>query len=149
MRISRRQILQLSATILGPGILDFLRTPTWRWSSMPIVQASTVSPSPQGAAPPVQFVDVAREAGLTRPNVWGDVDRKNYIIEAKGSGIAFFDYDQDGWLDIGVVAWIEQRSSLPSSQQIYAAMFRRRTESGRPSSSMRLRIATPTAASAC
>ena len=25
---------------------------------------------------------------------------KRYIIEAKGSGIAFFDYDQDGWLDI-------------------------------------------------
>src|ERR1035437_7384859 len=49
----------------------------------------------------------------------------------------------------GVVAWIEQRSSFSSSQQIYAAMFRRRTESGRPASSMRLRIATLTAASAC
>lgn len=30
----------------------------------------------------------------------GRVDRKRYIIEAKGSGLAFFDYDQDGWLDI-------------------------------------------------
>jgi hypothetical protein len=48
----------------------------------------------------VQFVDVAREAGLTMPNVWGGVDSKSYIIEAKGSGIAFFDYDQDGWIDI-------------------------------------------------
>ena len=48
----------------------------------------------------MQFVDVAREAGLTTPNVWGGVDNKKYIIEAKGSGIAFFDYDQDGWLDI-------------------------------------------------
>ena len=102
MKLSRRQILQFSATLLGPGILDFLRTPTWRWSSLPILQASTVpavAPS-QGAAPQVQFVDVAREAGLTTPNVWGDIDQKSYIIEAKGSGIAFFDYDQDGWLDI-------------------------------------------------
>src|SRR5665213_197597 len=41
------------------------------------------------------------------------------------------------------------KAELPSSQQIYAAIFRRRTESGRPASSMRLRIATPTAASAC
>jgi len=49
---------------------------------------------------PVTFVDVAKEAGLTTPNVWGGVDHKRYIIEAKGSGLAFFDYDQDGWLDI-------------------------------------------------
>ena len=40
------------------------------------------------------------EAGLTIPNVWGGVDHKRYIIEAKGSGLAFFDYDNDGWLDI-------------------------------------------------
>jgi hypothetical protein len=37
---------------------------------------------------------------LTTPNVWGGVDHKKYIIEAKGSGLAFFDYDNDGWLDI-------------------------------------------------
>ena len=37
---SRRQILQFSATLLGPGILAFLRTPTWRWSSIPIEAGS-------------------------------------------------------------------------------------------------------------
>ena len=64
MKLSRRQILQFSATLLGPGILDFLRTPTWRWSSLPILQASTIpGPPAEGAAPKVQFVDVAREAG--------------------------------------------------------------------------------------
>ncbi len=47
----------------------------------------------------VQFVDVAQQAGLTSPNVWG-IDHKHSIIEAKGSGLAFFDYDNDGWLDI-------------------------------------------------
>ncbi|MGB6727056.1 MAG: CRTAC1 family protein [Terracidiphilus sp.] len=102
MNVSRRRVLQLSATILGPGILDFLRTPAWRWSSLPVVEAAATPapPTTQGSAPQVQFVDVAREAGLTTPNVWGGVDNKKYIIEAKGSGIAFFDYDQDGWLDI-------------------------------------------------
>jgi enediyne biosynthesis protein E4 len=49
---------------------------------------------------PVQYVDVAQQAGLTIPNVWGDVDHKRLIIETKGSGLAFFDYDNDGWLDI-------------------------------------------------
>jgi len=52
------------------------------------------------ASSSVTFVDVAREAGLTAPNVWGGVDHKKYIIEAKGSGLAFFDYDNDGWLDV-------------------------------------------------
>jgi len=48
----------------------------------------------------VTFVDVAEQAGLVIPNVWGGVREKKYIIETKGSGIAFFDYDNDGWLDI-------------------------------------------------
>ena len=51
-------------------------------------------------ASPVQFVDVAEKAGLNIANVWGGVEHKRVIIETKGSGIAFFDYDNDGWLDI-------------------------------------------------
>ncbi|HUV12951.1 MAG TPA: VCBS repeat-containing protein, partial [Acidobacteriota bacterium] len=50
--------------------------------------------------PPVTFVDVAEEAGLIHENVWGGVERKTYIIEAKGSGLGFLDYNNDGWLDI-------------------------------------------------
>ena len=52
------------------------------------------------AASQVQFVDVAPQAGLIIPNVWGGIDHKRSIIETKGSGIAFFDYDNDGWMDI-------------------------------------------------
>ena len=50
----------------------------------------------------IQFVDVAEAAGLTAPNVWGGVEMKRYIIEAKGSGLGFIDYDNDGWIDIYV-----------------------------------------------
>ena len=57
--------------------------------------AETTSPDS-----PVQFIDVAEKAGLNIPNVWGGIDQKRVIIETKGSGIAFFDYDNDGWLDI-------------------------------------------------
>jgi hypothetical protein len=53
-------------------------------------------------APEVIFVDVAENAGLTALNVWGGVDTKRYIIEAKGSGLGFIDYDNDGWIDIYV-----------------------------------------------
>ena len=51
-------------------------------------------------------------------------------------------------LAVGVVAWIESRVSFPMPQMDCAAMLRRRTESGRPASSIPLRTATPTAASA-
>lgn len=48
----------------------------------------------------VTFVDVARTSGLTEPIVYGGTDRKRYIIETNGCGVAFIDYDNDGWVDI-------------------------------------------------
>ena len=64
------------------------------------LEAATIPCHALRQVPPVTFVDVAKEAGVTALNVWGGVDHKRYIIEAKGSGLAFFDYDNDGWLDI-------------------------------------------------
>jgi hypothetical protein len=81
--------------VLGGTLLDVLTTPLWRWSGNVVQAAVTDAP-----ASPVQFIDVAEKAGLHTPNVWGGIDKKRVIIETKGSGIAFFDYDQDGWLDI-------------------------------------------------
>jgi hypothetical protein len=49
------------------------------------------------------FVDEAAKAGLTEPNTFGGVDTKKYIIETTGTGVAIFDYDNDGWPDIFVV----------------------------------------------
>ena len=46
------------------------------------------------------FVDVAARAGLLEPIIYGGLERKKYIIETNGSGVAFVDYDNDGWLDI-------------------------------------------------
>jgi len=48
----------------------------------------------------VTFVDVAQRARLTSPIIYGGLDRKKYIIETNGCGVAFFDYDNDGWMDI-------------------------------------------------
>ncbi|HKG21424.1 MAG TPA: CRTAC1 family protein [Blastocatellia bacterium] len=48
----------------------------------------------------VTFVDVAGSAGLNETTVYGGVDRKKYIIETNGCGVAFIDYDNDGWIDI-------------------------------------------------
>jgi len=48
----------------------------------------------------VTFVDIAERAGLTAPTIYGGVDQKKYIIETNGCGVAFIDYDNDGWMDI-------------------------------------------------
>jgi len=49
------------------------------------------------------FIDIAEKAGLTAVNVFGGVDTKKYIIETTGTGVAIFDYDNDGYPDIFVV----------------------------------------------
>ena len=51
----------------------------------------------------VQFVNVAREAGLRSKNIYGSENRNKYLLETTGCGAAFFDYDHDGWLDIFLV----------------------------------------------
>ena len=96
MNFPRRRFLGSSLVVLGSTLLDALTTPLGKWNRS-LSLSSTQTASPES---PVQFVNVAHEAGLTIPNVWGGADHKRYIIEAKGSGLAFFDYDQDGWLDI-------------------------------------------------
>ncbi len=53
--------------------------------------------------PPVHFEDVARAAGLAAPNTFGGTASKKYILESTGSGAAFIDYDNDGYLDIFLV----------------------------------------------
>jgi hypothetical protein len=63
-----------------------------------------VRPAPRpkfsGKPFPVTFTDIAPRADLTTPVVYGEEYVKRYIVEANGGGIAFYDYDNDGWLDI-------------------------------------------------
>ena len=47
----------------------------------------------------VTFTDVAERAGLRQEIVYGGIERKRFIIETNGSGVALLDYDNDGWLD--------------------------------------------------
>jgi enediyne biosynthesis protein E4 len=57
-------------------------------------------PTPSGRPFNALFVDVAKEAGLIVPTIYGNPDSKDYILEATGCGCAFLDYDNDGWMDI-------------------------------------------------
>ncbi len=55
---------------------------------------------PSGLPFRAKFSDIAAQAGLTAPVIYGGIDRKTYILETIGCGCAFLDYDNDGWLDI-------------------------------------------------
>jgi len=59
----------------------------------------------QAAAPPVviDFRDIASDAGVTAENVSGVADNKHYILETTGNGVAIFDLDNDGLMDILLV----------------------------------------------
>jgi hypothetical protein len=96
MLIPRRRILGSGLFVLGASLLDRLTIPVWKLGAAAQVKPAVAS-TPASA---VQFIDVAEQAGLKVSNVWGGVEHKRVIIETKGSGIALFDYDNDGWLDI-------------------------------------------------
>jgi hypothetical protein len=51
-----------------------------------------------------QFVDVASQAGLNTPTIYGEISSIKYIIESMGGGCAFLDYDNDGWMDIFITS---------------------------------------------
>jgi hypothetical protein len=71
------------------------------------ISSRSVRPQPRGkpSGRPflARFTDVAKSAGLTAPTVYGSEESKSYIIEVVGCGVAFLDYDNDGWLDVFVL----------------------------------------------
>ena len=51
----------------------------------------------------VSFLNVARESGLNTKTIFGGEHKNKYLLETTGCGVAFYDYDNDGWLDIFLV----------------------------------------------
>ncbi len=69
-------------------------------SGLLFAQAPKVVAAPSA---PVRFVDLAEKAGVAITVTFGGVQTKQYIIETTGTGVAIFDYDNDGWPDLFVV----------------------------------------------
>ncbi len=72
------------------------------------ISSRGVKPQPRGkpSGRPflARFTDVAKQAGLTEPVVYGGLDSKSYIVEVVGCGAAFIDFDNDGWVDLFVLS---------------------------------------------
>jgi enediyne biosynthesis protein E4 len=74
----------------------------------PLVMSGSARPGATAAADPpplgVNFIDVAKEAGLKSAiTIFGGEHKNKYLLETTGCGVAFYDYDNDGWLDIFLV----------------------------------------------
>src|SRR5262249_26254622 len=66
------------------------------------------------------FIYVAAKAGLTQTMFCCEPDKATYIIEIMGSGCAFFDYDNDGWMDIFILGGRRLDSVPPgASNRLY------------------------------
>jgi hypothetical protein len=83
---TRRRVLRTMPAALAPVLIP--------------AELRAAIPNAKAAAPFSRFVDVAHMAGLTATMVYGEPDSFTYIVESMGTGCAFFDYDNDGWIDI-------------------------------------------------
>ena len=93
MILSRRRLLKLST---AAGAAAWVSATS---GGLLGATSESVPDKPYG----VQFTDVAKDAGLTDTVYYGSSEQVRYIVEANGCGVAFYDYDSDGWLDIFVL----------------------------------------------
>jgi hypothetical protein len=109
---SRRTFLRSlsrSALVLSlENVLSLIR-PVWARHANPAGLQSASPAATQKSSPPssnglgVNFVNVARESGLNVKTIFGGEHKNKYLLETTGCGVAFYDYDNDEWLDIFLV----------------------------------------------
>jgi hypothetical protein len=83
---------------------------------LPLVPAQTPPRAAGADDVGVSFVNVAKQAGLATPTIYGDEHKNKYLLETTGCGAAFLDYDNDGWQDILLVNGT-RLNGMPQGQQ--------------------------------
>ncbi len=89
LKTTRRSLFSLLAAGIaaGQGVVSRVARPLQRGK-------------PSGLPFNAKFIDVAKQAGLLEACTYGGREAKQYLLETIGCGVAFIDYDNDGWLDI-------------------------------------------------
>ena len=100
-RWSRRRLLRNLPAALAPALIP--------------AKLLAVFPAEKLSTPFSRFVDVAHSAGLTAIMVYGEQDSFTYIVESMGTGCAFLDYDNDGWMDIFLPAGRRLENTPPNA----------------------------------
>lgn len=81
--------------------------------------APAARPKSSGKPFDAKFVDIAQQAGLTMRFVQGSPTHRKYIVESNGTGVAFLDADNDGWLDIFLVNGSRFTSGPSATNHLY------------------------------
>jgi enediyne biosynthesis protein E4 len=102
-KFTRRRLLQQLPIALAPALIPSTLRATF----------------PKSLPPFSRFVDVAHSAGLTEPMICGELDSFTYIVESMGTGCAFFDYDNDGWMDIFIPGGARLKDTPPNTNRLY------------------------------
>jgi hypothetical protein len=96
--------LSRSSLVLSLESVLALARPRWLLgSTLQRAKAANEQRPPTSGGLGVNFVNVARESGLNAKTVFGAEHKNKYLLETTGCGVAFYDYDNDGWLDIFLV----------------------------------------------
>ena len=75
----------------------------------------------------VRFLDVVKGSGLDLETTYGGVGKNKYLLETTGCGLAFYDYDNDGWLDVFFVnGW--RLEGFPKGHEPHCRLFKNNRE---------------------
>ena len=101
-----------------------LATPRWLRAGATPNQKTDPKVNPSEAQDlGVSFLNVARESGLNAKTIFGGEHKNKYLLETTGCGVAFYDYDNDGWLDIFLVnGW--RLEGFPAGSEPISHLFR-------------------------
>ena len=88
------------------------------------------APAPPGPKSPIEgtplgvrFLDVVKGSGLDLETTYGGVGKNKYLLETTGCGLAFYDYDNDGWLDVFFVnGW--RLEGFPKGHEPHCRLFK-------------------------
>ncbi len=86
-------------------------------------EAQAQTPAKKSNSIGATLVDVGRAAGLNAKTIYGGEHKNKYLLETTGCGVAFYDYDNDGWLDIFLVnGW--RLEGFPAGQEPTSHLFK-------------------------
>src|SRR6266404_6588772 len=94
--MNRRDTLKI---LIGTGVAGGLGGSAYKYYWPPRAPSATSHTIPVPGEISNRFVDVTQAAGISFQHNSGAFGKK-YLPETLGAGCAFFDYDNDGWLDI-------------------------------------------------
>ncbi len=122
---SRRVFLKsLSRSALVLSLENVIALARPKWLSAATQKAATPSQEPAASSDlGISFLNVGRESGLNAKTIFGGEHKNKYLLETTGCGVAFYDYDNDGWLDIFLVNGT-RLEGFPAGSEPVSHLFR-------------------------